>query len=61
MRIVARLVAGSLVVLTALTGTTGVARAAASVAITISPVSLTWTVNDFVNQFLGASRTTRSL
>jgi hypothetical protein len=48
-----RTLAGCLAVLAAVAATTTGARAlAASVAITISPTSLSWTVGDFVNQFL---------
>jgi hypothetical protein len=43
---------GSLLVLGLMFATTAGAQAAASVSLSISPSSLTWTVNDFVNQFL---------
>jgi hypothetical protein len=55
MRSVARLLASGIALLTALAGTAGAAGAAASVAISISPSTLTWTVSDFVNQFLTSS------
>ena len=54
-RTIATVTAGWLFALAALAGTAGVARAAASVAITISPTTLTWAnVNDFTNQFLAS-------
>lgn len=47
-----RMLASWLGVLAAVVATTTGARAAASVTLTISPTSLSWTAGDFVNQFL---------
>jgi hypothetical protein len=47
-----RTIASWLCVLAAVVATATGARAAASVTLTISPTSQSWTVDDFVNQFL---------